>query len=134
MERSATPGNQSPNKQALKGRNGLTTPFALSGLGFFAWLPRALPWAISFSPFRAIIEWSLLTTHLHHAIRNYKSILTAKTQRAQRKTRNPAFSAASLRTWRLRGKDSLLPSYSVKFRVRPWLMLLILPFLISFRG
>ena len=55
MEWSATPGNKSPIKKALKGRNNhLTTPFALSGLGFFARLPRALPWAISFGPFRAI--------------------------------------------------------------------------------
>ena len=36
-----------------------------------------------------------------------KGILTAKTQRAQRKTRNPDLSGASQRTQRLRGKDSL---------------------------
>jgi len=75
---------------------------------------------------RSATPGNLITTHLHHAIRKHKNILTAKTPRAQRKTRNPAFSAASLRTWRLRGKNSLLPPISVFFRVRPWLMLLLL--------
>jgi len=70
---------------------------------------------------RSATPGNLITTHLHHAIRKHKNILTAKTPRAQRKTRNPAFSAASLRTWRLRGKNSLLPPISVFFRVRPWL-------------
>jgi len=111
------------------------------------------------------IDQPLIITHLHHAIRKHKNILTAKTQRALRKTRNPNFSAASLRTWRLCGKNSLLLpisvslplSYSVffrvllwlilllrqpsltlpalnavfSFRVRPWLMLLLLPLLLG---
>jgi hypothetical protein len=60
----------------------------------------------------------------NHTIRKHKHILTAKTQRAQRKTRNPNFSAASLRTWRLRGKNSsalcfFRVSASVFFRVFP---------------
>ena len=67
MEAERNPGYSSPIKQALKGRNSrLTAPFALSGLGFLAHLPRALPWAISFCPFRAIIEWPLITTRIDH--------------------------------------------------------------------
>ena len=55
MERSEAPGNKSPINQALKGRdNQQPNPFALSGLGvLLGHFPRALPWAISFCPFRA---------------------------------------------------------------------------------